>query len=211
MVVPAVLVAFMATVIGVMMAVLGGRSDQRSPLTPDYVGVSGAGGVAVLILATWWLTRREWRFGEKPPVLPVTAVTTLALVLCTVPLWKRFNTIDVTTWGFHRADYTFTGAFRVWNGTAARLRVCAGSTGTCVEGRPVLTLEPGQRGSVKNTYRVGRHALTIVEPGPWARRDTRVRIEESDSGDDSYSPSIPTQPYVPPPYVPPPVPMVPYR
>ncbi|SHN74113.1 hypothetical protein SAMN05443668_10718 [Cryptosporangium aurantiacum] len=205
------LVAFLATAIGGMMAVLGGRSDQRSPLTPDYVGVSGAGVVALLVLAVWW-TRRERPFRAKPPLLPVAAVTVVALVLCTVPLWRRYNTIDVTILGFHRPDYTFVGGFSVWNGSGERLRVCAGETGTCLEGRPVLTLEPGRRGSVKDTYRAGRHALTIVEPGAWARRDTRVRIEESDSGDDdSYTPSVPTQPYVPPPYVPPPVPMVPYR
>ncbi|MFG1925448.1 hypothetical protein [Cryptosporangium sp. NPDC048952] len=209
--IPATLVAILALVVGGMADTLGDQSDQGSPLTTSDIGVSGAGAVAVLVLATWWLTRKQRPYKDDRSLMPVALATVVALAICTVPLWKRYNMIDVTASGFHRAAYTFSGAFRVWNGTDQRLRVCVGATGTCVEGRPVLLLDPGQRGSVENTYRVGRHSLTIVEPGPWARRDTRVTIEEVESDDDPYTPGAPTQPYVPPPYLPPQAPMVPYR
>ncbi|GAA0247667.1 hypothetical protein [Cryptosporangium japonicum] len=203
---PAALVAGAGLIVGAVADIVGGRSDQGSPPTADDAGWAGAGVAAIVVLAVWWWATR------KPPVLPVVAVSALAVVICTVPLWKRYNTVDVTASGFRRAEYTFSWTFRVWNGAGHRVRVCVGDTGRCAEGRRALVLEPGQRGSVEDTGGVGRYTLTIVEPGRWARRDARVTIEEPDPDDEPYQPGVPAQPYVPPPPVPPPyVPMVPYR
>ncbi|GAB3958373.1 hypothetical protein GCM10027614_75760 [Micromonospora vulcania] len=109
------------------------RSDQGSPVPSDerWLAVSGiviAAAFAVGLVVVFIRDDED----DKGSALLVVLVLALVAGACSVPLWRRGGTIDVTAAGFHRPRYSFDGDdFRLYNGSGGPVRVCLGVDGVC--------------------------------------------------------------------------------
>lgn len=183
--------------------------DQGSPAPAGPIRLAVAGIVAAALVA---IGRAVLGRGLGAPFV---ALLVLVVVLCSVPIWRRDDTIDVTDVGFRRAGYDFDSRdFRVYNGTGAPIRVCLGAGGRCAPdakgaGRlraPGLTVGPGDAARVGwPAGTTGRFTLTVADPpSAMTRPGTRLRIRTPPRSEPGYDP-----PYQPPPPPPPPPPIQP--
>ncbi|MFI5959162.1 hypothetical protein [Cryptosporangium sp. NPDC051539] len=179
--------------------------DQSSPLGTLQAWILGL-GLAAAVVVTTVLTVAVVKLGGSFWII-VTAF--IGLALCTVPLYCRDTTIDVTRTGFHRAHYRFDSRdFRIYNGTGGPITVCVGTNGRCAADADALRA-PGRRigpGEVARidwpTGRTGDLTLTIVRPpASMSRPGTRLTIDEPPKSDND-PPDYQPPPFQPPPPIP---------
>lgn len=183
--------------------------DQSSPTPTVQVWIATAGvGATVVLLIAWTVV--TWPEGLVAGIL----VAALALVLCSAPLWRRDNTIDVESSGFHRGRYGFeVRDFGLYNATDQPIRVCLGKAGVCGAGpggapqlrAPGLTIGPGETAAIRWPSRaIGKFTLTVADPpAVGSRRDAVLTLDKH--ADPPSNTGYQPPPYQPPPYQPPPV------
>jgi hypothetical protein len=197
---------------GLMVLMSSVGFDQAAPTRPGQRWIAIAGiGVVVAFLAL--AARGEGlRLIDRDNVRLV-GILVLVGAACSVPLWRRDSTIDVTDAGFHRARYGSNWMdLQIYNATDAPVVICVGADGVCTTEplfparlrAPGLAIAPRDRVSLDWPGITGRITLTINGPLPaGARRNTAfTKSQPSDSHHDAPDPHWPPAPPPPPPIPP---------
>ena len=187
--------------------------DQDAPVPPNELWISVAGVAATIAATIVWAVLVGY-FNDT-----AISVILVALALCTMPLWRRDSTIDLTSDGFRQTTYTYTTRdVRVYNSTDATVAICLGTAGVCWADAgdahrlrpPGLTIAPGSFGWIGwPTGATGNYPLTVAAPPPtMTQPSTQLHVEappESDSGThwDPFPPHHWEPPDFPPPFQPP--------
>jgi hypothetical protein len=183
--------------------------DQGSPTPSGQLWIAAAGIVAGISLAASLATAARGYFNDR-----VVAVLIVAILACTVPLWRRASTIDVIDTGFRHAKYIFeTRDFRIYNATSAPIRICLGTGGVCAAeagdahrlGAPGLIIATNDAAWVGWPRGAsGKFSLTVADPPPTMTRPVALLdVRELPKSDHNNDPFPDPFWYQPPPYQPP--------
>jgi hypothetical protein len=188
--------------------------DQGAPVPPGELWISVAGIAATIAATAAWAVLIG--YSNETAV----SVALVGLALCTMPLWRRDSTLELTSDGFRQATYTYTTRdVRVYNGTDATVAICLGTAGVCWADAgdahrlraPGLTIAPGSFAWIGwPSGATGTYPLTVATPPSTMNRPSTqlhvLAVPKSDPGTnpDPFPPDFPQPPpNYPPPFQPP--------